>query len=217
MNRFLKQAGLLCNKRGFTLLELLISITLLMLIVFVTMGTLRLGSKSITSGQKRMEIQERFRTALAVMDAQIQSQMPLAFEEEGSKKYYFRGDRRSVRLSTNYSIWDGLKGYVITDYRVETDESGRKALFASEQTPGIEGKRETMLIEPVTDIYFEYFYKSPLEREGKWIEQLTEGRALPERIRIHIVHGEKKTSLMFPTRVKGEMLPVEAASSRTTS
>jgi len=194
--------------RGFTLLELLISMTLLVVIVVITMGALRIGSRSVAAGERKMEAQERFRTVLSIMDAQIQSQVPLAYDEGGSRKYYFRGEGKNLRFSTNYSIWGGQRGYVIVDYRVEGDDMGKEILYASEQIPGIEDRQESRLIE-ATGISFEYFYKDPTEEQGKWLEVLSGGTVIPEKIRLNVARKSGNLSLVFPVRVRGIMTPVQ--------
>ena len=193
---------------GFTLLELLISMTLLVVIVVITMGAMRIGSRSVTAGEGKMEAQERLRMVLSIMDSQIQSQVPLSYDEGGGKKYHFRGDGKSLRLSTNYSIWDGGKGYVIVDYRVEADSAGNEILYASEEIPGIEGRRESRMIDAAA-ISFDYFYKEPTEEEGKWLEALPEGTAIPEKIRLHVARKSGNLSLVFPVRVRGTVTQVQ--------
>jgi prepilin-type N-terminal cleavage/methylation domain-containing protein len=192
---------------GFTLLELLISITLLVVIVAITMGAMRLGSRSVASGERKMDAQERFRTVLSFMDAQIQSQIPLTYEEDGKKKYYFSGDGKTLRFSTNISIWGGQRGYVIVDYTVKADNTGKDVLYAGEQVPGIEGRRDIRLIE-ATGISFEYFHKDRAEEHGKWLEKLSGESFVPEKVKVHIVEGTKKLFLVFPVRVGGEMITV---------
>ncbi len=199
---------LLAFAGGFTLLELLISMTLIVVIIVLTMGAMRMGSRSIAGGEKKMETQERFRTVLSIIDAQIQSHTPLTYTEEGNKKYYFRGDRKTLRFTTNYSIWGGRRGYVIADYRIETDQAGKETLFAGEQVPGIEGRREIRFME-ASSIYFDYYQKAPDEGEGKWVEFLTEGVAIPEKIRIHLIQGTKNMPLVFPVRVGGNIMVVQ--------
>jgi prepilin-type N-terminal cleavage/methylation domain-containing protein len=194
--------------RGFTLLELLISLTLLVLIVVIAMGAMRLGSRSVAAGEKKMDDQERFRTVLSLIDAQIQSQLPLTYEEAGNRKYYFRGDGKTLRFSTGYSIWSGRRGYVIVEYRIEADGSGREVLSASEQIPGIEGHSNTFLLE-ANGISFDYFYKDPTEEKGKWVELLPEGTIIPETIRFHLTRGGEKIALVFPVRVRHGIVPVQ--------
>ena len=194
--------------RGFTLLELLISITLLVLIVVITMGAMRLGSRSVAAGEKKMDDQERFRTVLSLIDAQIQSQLPLTYEAEANRKYYFRGDGKTIRFSTSYSIWSGRRGYVLVEYRVEADGSGSEVLSASEQIPGIDGQWNTFLLA-AKGVSFDYFYKDPTEEQGKWVDLLSEGNVIPERIRLHLTREGEKIAMVFPVRVRHGIVPVQ--------
>jgi prepilin-type N-terminal cleavage/methylation domain-containing protein len=201
------------SERGFTLLELLISMTLLVMILVITLGALRISFRSVAAGEMKMESQERFRNVLNILDAQIQSQFPLTYEEEGRKIYYFKGTRKTLRLSSNHSIWGGHKGYVVVDYRVEADHTGREVLHASEQIPGLGGRQETRLIE-AAEISFEYFHRDPTEEQGKWMDQMSDGTAIPEQIRVHLVNRTKSLSLVFPVRVRGKILTISGGASQ---
>jgi prepilin-type N-terminal cleavage/methylation domain-containing protein len=192
---------------GFTLLELLISLALLVVIVVIAMGAMRLGSRSVAAGEKKMEDLERFRTVLSLIDAQVQSLLPLTYEDAGGRKYYFRGDWKTLRFSTSYSLWSGGKGYVIVDYRVEDDGLGREVLSASEQIPGIEGQWSTLLLK-ANGISIDYFYKDPTEENGTWLELLPEGTAIPEKIRFHLTNGQEKRTLVFPVRAQRGIVPL---------
>ncbi len=178
-------------------MELLIAMALLALIVSITMGAMRLASRSVATGERKTESLERFRTVATVMDAQIQSQMPLIYEEAGNKAYYFRGGPKNLRMATSYSIWGGRQGYVIVDYRIRTEDAGKETLTASEQTPGIERKRETRLFSDATEIYFEYFHQDP-----------TGATTIPGEIGLHVNYGAEKLFFLFPVRARSEMVPV---------
>lgn len=191
--------------QGFTLLELIISLALLALIVTITLGAMRMGSRSIASGERRTEILERYRTVSALMDAQVQSQLPITQEQDGKKSYYFRGDSKTLRMVTGHSIWGGQRGYVIVDYRVESEDGGKETLWASEQTPGIEGKRETRLFTAASGISFAYFNREPADSEGKWTEEWSEETLIPSAIRLHVNDDVKENLLVFPVRSRGEM------------
>lgn len=199
--------------RGFTLLELLISMTLLVVILVITLGALRISSRSVAAGEKKMESQERYRTVLSILDAQIQSHVPLIYEDEGQKKYYFRGNRKTLRFSSNHSIWGGQKGYVVVDYRVEPDQTGKEVLYASEKIPGIEGSQDTRLIK-ATEISFEYFHKDPTEEQGRWMDQLSDGNVIPEKISFHMANETRSLSLVCPVRVRGKILTFQGETSR---
>ncbi len=193
------------RQRGFTLLELMISMALLALIIVITLGALRLGSRSMAAGERKMEINERFRTAIAVMDAQIQSQMPLTHEEDGNKAYYFQGDGTTLQMATSHSLWGGKNGAVIVAYRVETDNAGRQTLYAVEHTPGMEEKREARLFTGASEISFEYFSPDPASEDGKQSERWTDETAIPEEIRLHLRYDAQDLLFRFPVRARGDM------------
>jgi general secretion pathway protein J len=194
----------LCNSsQGFTLLELTISITLLGLVVLIIVGAMSLGYRSIESGEKKTIALERIRASFSIIDSQIQSHVPLTYEQDGEIKYYFQGGRELMRFSSNYSIWGGAKGYVITTYSVRQGENGRQILYASENIAGMEGQRETVLLDNFEKIYFEYFFEDPTEQEGSWKEQWSEDVLIPSKVKLHLINGATDLSLIIPVRVQG--------------
>ncbi len=193
---------------GFTLLELLISMTLLVVILVITMGAMRAGSRSVAAGEKKMEAQERFRAVLSIMDAQIASQIPLTYEGEGGTRFTFRGDGQNLRFSTGYSIWSGRRGYVVVDYVIEAAGGGKRILYAREQVPGIEGLAYTRLIE-ASEMSFDYFFKGPVDEKGGWVDAMVEGTAIPGKIRFRMVRGKEEISRIFAVKVQAVMAPVQ--------
>lgn len=210
----------MCNaSEGFTLLELTISITLIGIIVLIVTGAMRLGTRAIESSERKIASLERTRSSLTIMDSQLQSYVPLVYVENGEKKYYFKGDRQSLQFTTNYSIWGGEKGYVITTYSVKSLDNGRQAIFASETVVGRRSRVETMLTNPYERIYFEFFSKDPTEEIGRWMDQWTDNVSIPgadkvsipEKVRIHLIDGADDLSLVIPVRVKMSAADLAAA------
>ncbi len=188
---------------GFTLLELIISITLVAIIVLIISVAANLGYRSFNSGEKKMNAVERLRSSLTIIDAQIQSGVPLTLEEGGVKQYYFAGEQDSLKFSTNYSIWGGQRGYVIVNYRVDTDDRGKRTLFASEYKVGMENQKETKLLEGFDEITFDYYKQDATEEEGEWITQWVDEEMMPIRIKINLVRGSNSLSYIMPVRVGG--------------
>lgn len=195
-----RPSSFILRRDGFTLLELTISIMLIGIIVLILVGAMRLGSRSVESGEKKIEYLERIRTSLNIIDSQIQSLIPLAYEQDGNMKYYFKGEREFMQFSTNYSIWGGQKGYVIVTYKVETDSLGKQYLNASENVVGLANNREVKLFTAFDRIYFEYFYKDPTEEQGSWVEQWKEDAGIPEKVKVHFVEGVR--DLTFPLKIR---------------
>jgi general secretion pathway protein J len=194
------ERNILRTSAGFTLLELIISFSIIALIVVIIAGAMRLAHHSVESGEKKAETLERTRASIGIINAQIQSQVPLSYMDDAKKKYYFQGDREFMQLSTNYSIWGREKGFTIVKYRIESDNNGKKMIIASENTIGIESSRETKLLTGIDKISFEYFYKGPTDEKGAWIEKWTEESSIPEKIRLNLVIAGKDFSMIIPMR-----------------
>jgi type II secretory pathway pseudopilin PulG len=190
------------HRMGFTLLELLISIAVLMLIVVFATGALSLGARSVAQGDTRMEYLERLRMSLSTLRAQIESQIPMRIEEEGNKRYVFKGDAKTLRLATGYSAWGSETGPVIVTYSVEDDGTGRKVLKVSEVLSGTETKRETVLLE-ASEITFEYETINPAEPTAQWGENWTEMDIIPGRVRVSLAEGKRSFVLIVPTHTQG--------------
>lgn len=193
------------RKAGFTILELTISISLIGLIVLIILGALRLGYRSIESGEKKIEYLERIRSSFHIIDSQVQSYFPLTYEDEGGKKYYFKGKRGLMQFPTNYSVWGGEKGYVITTYTVTPAENGKQLLYVTEQIVGFESTREAKLFDHFDAIYFEYFFKDPVEETGRWVDEWTEEESVPEKVRVHFIEGAKDLPIIIPLRIKASL------------
>jgi prepilin-type N-terminal cleavage/methylation domain-containing protein len=189
---------------GFTLLELLVSIVLIGLIVSIVGASMRLGYRSLDKGEKKALMLERFKVSLNLMDAQIQSGMPLkttgSTATEGINQYLFEGKKDSVKFASNYSLMGGQKGYVIVAYRVETGTNDKRTLFAQENTIGMENQKEVKLLEGFDDIHFEYFFKEVTEEQGQWVEEWTDPMTIPGKVRIHLSWGNQQISLVVPVR-----------------
>ncbi len=188
------------SDRGFTLLELLISFSIIALIVLIIAGAMRLAYHSVESGEKRAEYLERLRGSIALINAQVQSQVPLTYADDAEKKLYFTGERELMTLATNYSIWGREKGYAVVTYRVEADSTGKKMITASERTIGLDSPRETKLLTGFDEIYFEYFFKGPTDEKGSWTDRWTETTAVPEKMLLHLVLDKKDFSMIIPMR-----------------
>ncbi|MBM4146582.1 MAG: type II secretion system protein [Nitrospira sp.] len=195
------------NGKGFTLLELTISITLIGMVVMILVGAMRLSSRSVESGERKIGSFERVRSSFNIIDSQIQSYIPLKYEEDGNTKSYFKGEREFIQLATNYSIWGGQRGYVIAAYRVESDNSGKQFISVSENVIGAAQNRTTSLFTAYDRIYFEYFYKEATEEQGQWYDRAPDDpleTIVPEKVRLSLIDGHKTLALIIPLRATSD-------------
>jgi len=191
------------GRKGFTLLELVISIALLSVIVLIVGGAMRMGFRSAESGQKKIESLERFRTSLNIIESQLQSayiikRTGLDYDENFTQ---FSGDRTSMQFRSLYSLL-GSRGPVMVTYVVKEDSTGRKVIYGMENPVVLsESSREVRLIDNASDIYFEYYEKGPTDEKGRWTNEWSSKDNLPEKVRVNIEKDERLFSLIAPLRV----------------
>lgn len=201
----MRHRDLLGTERGFTLLELVVSLILLSIIVLIISGAMRLGLHSMDAGERKIDTLERLRASANIINSQVQSEVPLTWDDNGEKKFYFEGDSESMRFATNYSIWGGENGYAVVKYTVAHDPGGKYSLSASESPVGVEGSRATTLFNSLDAISFEYFYKDPTEEKGDWVDTWTDTATVPSKVKVHIVYHSKDFSLILPMRTPGTL------------
>lgn len=200
-------------ERGFTLLELVISMAILSLIVVFATGALSLGARSVEQGDAKMEGLERLRMGLSIVRAQIESQVPLRIEEEGvGMRYAFKGDAKTLEFATGYSAWGTDQGPIMVSYRVEETAAGRQALRISESIYRTEAKREMLLLE-AAEITLEYEQPATADPATPWGDSWTSPDTIPTRVRLHLADGRRSHLLTLFTRSQG--VPAQGASGTT--
>lgn len=191
------------HEGAFTLLELMISIALIAIMAVIIAGALRLGFRSTSAGEKRIEFLERLRRSFFIIDAQVQSAMLLTFDDSGVRKPYFDGSATSLRVATNFSIWGGQRGYVVAHYTAKPDASGKLTLVASENVVGTSLTREATLLKDLDAVRFEYWLKDTAEEEGAWQEDWSDETHVPEKIKVTLTRRGEEYALVIPVRVRG--------------
>ncbi|MFQ5443667.1 MAG: prepilin-type N-terminal cleavage/methylation domain-containing protein [Nitrospinales bacterium] len=184
------------NQRGFTLLELLISITIIVVIIGLALGGMRLGISAREIGEKKVESYQRVRFIGEQIAKKIKSLDPLYYkkvteiefegaqeeEEEKPKMLAFEGLPQSIRFITfadALSIHkESSKMHEVRFYLGEDPKSLKTGLIMTEQEISYENLfAETpesspdahyiVLAEDVTYLRFRYYKMEKLTTEEK--------------------------------------------------
>jgi type II secretory pathway component PulJ len=178
---------------------LLVSMTLFLLVVVILGGALRQGFRSIGVSEKKIDTLERFRSSYGIVMNQLQSSVPLTYDDEdGAKKFYLKGDGTHLQFASNQSIWGGEKGCVIVSYRLESDNANRMTLYASERSLEKEEAQEVKLFDDLKTLSFSYFGRETVEEEGKWTEEWSDNTKYPEQIRVNLSRDSGEGKLLIP-------------------
>ncbi len=117
--------------RGFTLFELLLSMTIVAVVVALVLGVFRVGYRAWEKGDKAIDSLQRLRGISDRIHRQLTAAVFVRPSGEESTRKGFTGTERSMRFTSDSSLVPGIpRGRVIVRYRVdESDEGGQQLMF----------------------------------------------------------------------------------------
>jgi general secretion pathway protein J len=177
--------------RGSTLIELLISLTILGVILLIIMGAFRIGIRAWETGDRDVDAHQRQQMVFSILKRQLSSAVnqPVVIEDEkmgtetkkGEKPFVFRGDGAAMAFISAIPVVPGnMAGNVHVGYQVGAeDESEGYFLEITEKNVFIQsgGKKTDAVKEPtahrllsgVHGIEFAYLKITP--EDSLWQEE----------------------------------------------
>lgn len=180
------------NRRqtGFTLLELVVAITLMGLVLVVLYSGLRLGLNGWDSGEQRAEATNRLRLAQEFLRRQLmQSLTVYAINEEQKKVVAFTGQPDRIEFVAPMLTQLGQGG--LYRMRIEINDNRLwirwRPYLPTDPEAGEE--RETVLLEGVSDVEWAYFgpeQDSQLESPPRWHPNWGNTQRRPQLVRLNL-------------------------------
>jgi general secretion pathway protein J len=192
---------------GFTLLEVVVTLTILGLILLIISGAFRLGLSAWEKGESAREGYEKVRTISRLVCQQIKSGVPYKIKTEKAEGDYvaFEGTPHSLKFVSALPIKAKQpQGFVYAIYEFQEggQEGGRLVYYEQrvlnknffEEKPNEE--MSVSLMEGISDVRFEYFRREDKDknRTEAWVENWNakEEKELPKALRMTITSGDKK-------------------------
>jgi general secretion pathway protein J len=172
--------------RGFTLLELLVAMTLLALLVAALAGGLRFGSRAWETGESRLEHLERMLITHGFLRRQIGRAYPLPERERGTVDFLGQPERLSfVGLMPEHLGAGELQRLTL---EVVAGDGRRDLMLLWEPLrAGVAEPYRTVLVEDVAEARFAYRGPRADETgEPPWREDWQEMTKLPTLVRLQI-------------------------------
>ncbi len=209
---------------GFTLLELLISLTIIGLILVIVFGALRIGARAWEKGEKDVEIHQRQRVVLENIRRQIAStclREIKGVEGEGltTKKFFFRGDSEGMEfISRVPMVPTARSGMVYVKYVVREEDGGDKKrlmlyekdilFIETEEDIGDQDEADFFeLIPGAENIEFAYL-KRPEDKDAdpEWQEawDLDSDTGIPLAVKITLQEDEDTAPIYVIARLQAE-------------
>ncbi len=180
---------------GFTLLEVVLAMTLLALVVAICYGAFHLGIRAVEKGEVAVVTTQRLRVASDVIIRQIKSAVPYAVRNEDDDVYpYFEGTTTSMRFVTTAGMQSG-GSLAVVEYRLEQDPTPRLVMqegvaFSPDGLGrgklGISEERSVVLLDDIRSVSFEYMLNDGADTEWRrsWDGHVEE--MLPAAVRVMI-------------------------------
>ena len=181
--------------RGFTLLELLISLMLISLVSLGVYGALGFGADALERGTSRSIENQRVRAALALIVRKLKSAYPLMLLVDGERLVYFFGGEEELRFVASADRPE-IGGLEKVSYFIKEDEDGEHGLWMRISAPTLpadlaeerEGSLylEAEVLSDVDELVWEYFGQRQNEDEEAWHETWNgeEEPKLPQAVRL---------------------------------
>jgi general secretion pathway protein J len=214
----IRQGDLLSRSgAGFTLVELLVAMTLLGLISVILIGGLRFGTRAWEVGDARAEALAEIDAVQNMMRRQIgQARIPRLVAQSEDSKPLFIGEEERLRLVTSVPAHLGVGGLYQVEIKVVEEEGKRRLdlawhLFRPDDPDALDkevGDQDTLvaghrtLLENVEEAAFSYFRaagRDPSEQD-EWVKSLDEADGLPDLVSLKIKFVEG-SGLVWPDLV----------------
>ncbi|MBN1277074.1 MAG: type II secretion system protein [Deltaproteobacteria bacterium] len=191
---------------GFTLLELMISLTIMSLIILIVFGSFRIGIRAWEKGERDLETQQRLRTVFGLIKMQLSSACLPGNKPEDIKDSLLKGDSKSLRITSRIAV-SPANGYgmVYAYYSVNSGSGDDKEslgfyekniVFISDWK-SVDYPGEDDLVELLYGFYsirFEYLIPGDDEGDEEWKEtwDSEEDGGLPKAIRITLMQDAER-------------------------
>jgi general secretion pathway protein J len=183
------------SSAGFTLLELLIAITLLGLLLAALFGGLRLGARAWERSEERLDESARLQVVQNFLRERLAQAYPLTAEDQiGRLRLAFEGTDDALRFVT---LMPAYLGTGFAELVLAVDErSGSRDLvvqwrrFELLPQPDDEEPQVKVLLEDIEGLEIAYYGALARGEPVLWHEQWLEVMALPRLIRLRVVFAE---------------------------
>jgi len=210
------------HDKGVTLIELLISLTILSMIVVLVFSAFRVGIRVWEKGGANVETNQRMRTVLELFRHQIASVCVRNFPKD--KPFYLKGEEKHLELLSDLSLVPGNpSGIVKARYRVAGDPGSERLIFFEERafkkeetsfkTIVINSESESESEEPDEDQFHQllsgihqirFSYLKDSKEELTWQPEWTES-GFPIAVRMTLMENEDALPVNVTVRILSEI------------
>jgi len=177
---------------GFTLLEVMLAMTLLSIMVVLLFSSLKIGAESWNKGERKISEVNEKAVVYQFFKRHLSSIRPLWDDfSYNEANFSFQGGRNELQFVSTFPASAGRKGLQLFKVGFDQAERGVIKVILKPFYPTAEGSQwqaeEVILLENVEKFDVTYFDKEDGHSDGAWTDTWQEKDHLPALIKIKIV------------------------------
>ncbi len=195
------------SQAGFTLIEILVAVTLIAVIAVGLWAVFRISVRSWSRGTEFMDANQRHRSLMDMVRKQLASAHGLFVQEDpqqpGSGSLIFSGTENSLLfLSLNSLQFQESPGLTMVAYEIDRESSGDMSLVERESrflgslpAEGASlGSKAIPIFENLSSCLFEYYDPGDSENPPQWVQEWNaeEQGKLPAAVSLTMVSHDPK-------------------------
>ena len=189
--------------RGFTLVEVLLALSLMSMLLALAYGGLRASTRAADKGQAILEDSSRIRMAHQFVRRQFSQMIPLGFDQSedgtpnGSEdgRIVFEGDAKRVRYVAPMPGYLGFGGPQVQELEIISGDDGDQlvlshALLQNFEEENLYERAPILLMEKIQSAEFQFLGRDETGELAGWVNSWEATGILPEAVSLEIEFTE---------------------------
>ena len=215
-----------CQKRvwdsGFTLLELLVSITMVSLLATAVLFGWRISASAWEKVSEQLEQNRKILATNELLMEQMASMVPMQVYTEVGQQFFFKGEEKTASFVSRYSLAHRARsGLYLIEYQIEELPGGVRALLVNERPVAnsqdmlsgmiesvrvsegqavryveFENREDSLrLLDGAEELRLEYYRTGKSSEKGEWVSEWRNiNNELPNAMAIRVTDkGQERT------------------------
>jgi general secretion pathway protein J len=179
--------------RGFSLVELLLAVSLMSMLLALAYGGLRAATQATEKGQAILDDSNRIRMAHQFVRRQLTQLLPLSFEVDPTEEFriVFTGESQRIRYVAPMPGYLGFGGPQVQELELVRGEEGtelvlRHALLQGFEEEYLYEREPILLLDKVASAGFSFLGEDENGEITQWSDRWDDGAILPAAVSLEV-------------------------------